>query len=423
MDNLKDQIASKQDERKQALNTAAEHAQNGDLDKAKEAKAKADEIKADIEKLQSDLAELEELANLSESEQPEKTADKQEEAEPAEESKEEAKSEQPEEAQEQDTSEEDPEEEKKKSIQKETRSMDKINIDLENKKAKEFEAFIRTKGKEVRSLTTTNTGAIVPEEITQDVLELKQGELDLSKYITVETVGTGKGKFPVAKRISTILATKEEAKAIAEIEEDLFTEIDFNAETRIGKIVLSTELVEDSGIDVVAYAKKQMAKMVTNTNNAKIVEVLNGFTKVNGVADIDTIKQVFNVELDPALNKSVVVNQDAFNYLDTLKDGENRPLLQPNPTQETAKMLFGAPVIVVSNKLAATPAKSIGFVFVGDLEEAVALFLRREITAEWTIFDSYSEGLSVGVRSDYKQVDADAGRLVVMAAPDAPATK
>lgn len=415
MDNLKDQIASKQDERKQALTTASEHAQNGDLEKAKEAKAKADEIKADIEKLQSDLAELEELANLAEPEAEEKPAEEEAEGKQEEPEQEDAEAEQ---EQSQDPSEEDPEEEKKKPTQKETRSMaDKINIDLENKKAKEFEAFIRTKGKEVRSLTTTNTGAVVPEEITQDVLELKQGELDLSKYITVEPVGTGKGKFPVAKRISTILATKEEAKAIAEIDEELFTEIDFNTETRIGKIVLSTELVEDSGIDVVAYAKKQMAKMVVNTNNAKIVEVLNTFAKVNGVADIDTIKQVFNVQLDPALNKSVVVNQDAYNYLDTLKDGENRPLLQPNPTQETAKMLFGAPVIVVSNKLAATPAKSIGFVFVGDLEEAVALFLRREITAEWTIFDSYSEGLSVGVRSDYKQVDADAGRLVVMAPP------
>lgn len=413
MDNLKDQIASKQDERKQALNTAAEHAQNGDLEKAKEAKAKADEIKADIEKLQSDLAELEDLANLAEPEAEEEPAE--------EEAKEEEQPEEAQEAQEEaeaDPSEEDPEEEKKKPAKKEIRSMtDKINIDLKNKNSKEFEAFIRTKGKEVRSLTTTNTGAVVPEEITQDVLELKQGELDLAKYITVEPVGTGKGKFPVAKRISSILATKEEAKEIAELDEELFTEIDFNVATRIGKIVLSTELVEDSGIDVVAYAKKQMAKMVTNTNNAKIVEVLNTFAKVNGVADIDTIKQVFNVELDPALNKSVVVNQDAYNYLDTLKDGENRPLLQPNPTQETAKTLFGSPVIVVSNKLAPTPAKSIGFVFVGDLEEAVALFLRREITAEWTIFDSYSEGLSVGVRSDYKQVDADAGRLVVMAVP------
>lgn len=419
MDNLKEQIASKQDERKQALTTASEHAQNGDLEKAKEAKAKADEIKADIEKLQSDLAELEELANLAEpeAEEPakEEAEDKQEEPEQEEPEQEDAESEQ---EQAQDPSEEDEDEEKKKPTKKEIRSMtDKINIDLKNKNSKEFEAFIRTKGKEVRSLTTTNTGAVVPEEITQDVLELKQGELDLAKYITVEPVGTGKGKFPVAKRISSILATKEEAKEIAELDEELFTEIDFNVATRIGKIVLSTELVEDSGIDVVAYAKKQMAKMVVNTNNAKIVEVLNSFAKVNGTADIDTIKQVFNVELDPALNKSVVVNQDAYNYLDTLKDGENRPLLQPNPTQETAKTLFGSPVIVVSNKLAPTPAKSIGFVFVGDLQEAVALFLRREITAEWTIFDSYSEGLSVGVRSDYKQVDADAGRLVVMAAP------
>ena len=69
-------------------------------------------------------------------------------------------------------------------------------------------------------------------------------------------------------------------------------------------------------------------------------------------------------------------------------------------------------MIVASNKLAPTPKDTVGFIFIGDLEEACILFKRKEITAEWEKFDSYSKGLAVGIRSDYKQVDPEAGFVV-----------
>ncbi|MGQ0455225.1 phage major capsid protein [Bacillus sp. SS-TM] len=35
-----------------------------------------------------------------------------------------------------------------------------------------------------------------------------------------------------------------------------------------------------------------------------------------------------------------MTNQDGFNYLDQLEDKDGRPLLQPDPTNPTRKLLF-----------------------------------------------------------------------------------
>lgn len=279
----------------------------------------------------------------------------------------------------------------------------------------DFENFIRTEGTEIRSLTTVNGSVLVPVDVSTDVLELKDGLVDLTKYVTNETVGTGSGKFPIARRARAILATKAELADIADIDDPMFNEVDYKVETRIGKIAFSNELLEDSQIDVVAYAKKQMQRMVRNTNNKGIIDILSAFAKKTAEG-ADGLKRVVNVDLDPELVIKFVVNQDAYNHLDTLKDENGRYLLQDAIAYESGKSLFGKEVIVVSNKVAATPSGSLGYMWVGDLEEAAAYFKRSDITAEWEKFDSYSKGLSVGIRSDYEEVDEEAGFMVTLKA-------
>nr|DAI97033.1 MAG TPA: major capsid protein [Caudoviricetes sp.] len=275
----------------------------------------------------------------------------------------------------------------------------------------DFEGYIRSQGMETRGLNTTNGSVLVPVEVSTDVLELKDGLVDLSAYVTKEAVGTGQGKFPVAKRAKAILATKQELAQIAEIDEPLFNEVDYKVETRIGQISFSNELIEDSEIDVVAYAKRQMQRMVTNTNNKNIMTVLNSFAKVDAT-NSDELKRVCNVDLDPELDLKIILNQDAYQAIDTLKDAQGRYLLQDSIAVSSGKVLFGKEVIVVSNTVAPTPKDTTGFIFCGDLKESVFMAQRNSIEAEWQKFDNYSKGLSVGLRSDYKKIDADAGKLV-----------
>ena len=281
---------------------------------------------------------------------------------------------------------------------------------------KDFANYIRTQGSEVRSLNTTSGAVLVPVEVSQNVLELKDGQVDLTAYVTAQEVGTGQGKFPVAKRAAAILATKEELADIAEIADPLFIDVEYAVKTRIGQIAFSNELVEDSAIDVVAYAEKQMQRMVRNTNNKGILDVLNTFAVKNAVG-ADGLKSIVNIELDPELDTKFVVDQNAYQFIDTLKDTQGRYLLQDSIAFDSGKSLFGKEVIVISNAIAPTkPTGAVGFVWAGDLAEAAAYFKRSDITAVWEKFDAFSKGLAVGVRSDYKVVDEKAGVKVKLTA-------
>ncbi|WP_163604781.1 phage major capsid protein [Pseudolactococcus raffinolactis] len=281
---------------------------------------------------------------------------------------------------------------------------------------KDFANYIRTQGLETRSLNTTSGAVLVPVEVSQNVLELKDGQVDLTAYVTAETVGTGSGKFPVAKRATAILATKEELADIAEIDDPLFIDVEYSAKTRIGQIAFSNELVEDSAIDVVAYAEKQMQRMVRNTNNKGILDVLNTFAVKNAIG-ADGLKSIVNIELDPELDTKFVVDQNAYQFIDTLKDSQGRYLLQDSIAFASGKSLFGKEVIVISNAIAPKAVSgAVGFVWAGDLAEAAAYFKRSDITATWEKFDAFSKGLAVGVRSDYKTVDEKAGVKVKLTA-------
>ena len=286
----------------------------------------------------------------------------------------------------------------------------------QNQNTKDFANYIRTQGSEVRSLNTTSGSVLVPVEVSQNVLELKDGQVDLTAYVTAQEVGTGQGKFPVAKRAAAILATKEELADIAEIADPLFIDVEYAVKTRIGQIAFSNELVEDSAIDVVAYAEKQMQRMVRNTNNKGILDVLNTFAVKNAIG-ADGLKSIVNIELDPELDTKFVVDQNAYQFIDTLKDTQGRYLLQDSIAFASGKSLFGKEVIVISNAIAPkAPTGGIGFVWVGDLAEAAAYFKRSDITAVWEKFDAFSKGLAVGVRSDYKTVDGKAGVKVKLTA-------
>ena len=286
----------------------------------------------------------------------------------------------------------------------------------QNQNTKDFANYIRTQGSEVRSLNTTSGAVLVPVEVSQNVLELKDGQVDLTAYVTAQEVGTGQGKFPVAKRAAAILATKEELADIAEIADPLFIDVEYAVKTRIGQIAFSNELVEDSAIDVVAYAEKQMQRMVRNTNNKGILDVLNTFAVKNAIG-ADGLKSIVNIELDPELDTKFVVDQNAYQFIDTLKDTQGRYLLQDSIAFDSGKSLFGKEVIVISNAIAPTkPTGAVGFVWAGDLAEAAAYFKRSDITAVWEKFDAFSKGLAVGVRSDYKVVDEKAGVKVKLTA-------
>lgn len=289
----------------------------------------------------------------------------------------------------------------------------------EKTETRSFEDYIRSEGEQRDGLTTENNQAVVPSEVVTPIFEHKQNEANLGQFATVKTVSTGSGTYPISTNSNAVLATKDELATIADVDAGI-TGVDYKVATRAGKIFLSQEIVDDSEVPIVSEVQGQLQKLVNNTDNTNIVALLKKITKTP-ITSVDDIKKAFNVDLDPALNKMIITNQGGYNYLDTLKDSEGRYMLQTDPTAPTGSALLGAPIVVVPSTLLPDETDGSFPLFVGDLSQYLAIFKRNQVTTNWTVFDSYSQGLAVVVRNCYSVIDDKAMVYLTLAPATTPA--
>lgn len=270
-------------------------------------------------------------------------------------------------------------------------------------------------------------GVTIPEDIRTDIIELRRSEDNLEQYVNVEGVTTKTGARNIeVDADSTPFDNVEEEADFPEMDEPKFKKITYAIKKKGGILKITAELFEDTAANIMAYINKWIAKKTRATRNAMILKALNTMTtgKEVVISSIDSIKDVFNVMLDPAIATSsvVITNQNGFNYLDKLKDTDGKYILQPNPTQPTQMLLFGKyPIVKVSNKVVrSTEIKSgetvTGYkhpVYMGDLKEAVTLFDRNVITIDMNdkaagLWEKDMTGIKVRDRFDVQPVDTSA---------------
>lgn len=277
----------------------------------------------------------------------------------------------------------------------------------QNGETRSFDNYIRSQGETRDGLTTDGNGVLVPTEIITPIFKSKKGTNRLSDYATVKQVSVGQGSYPIAGNDpSKVLATKAENAAIGDVDPEV-TGVEFKVETRASRVYLSQELVDDNAINFSQEIQAQMQKLVDNTDNAQIVAKLKTLP-ATVVKSVDDIKQAKNTKLDPSLTPVVVVNQSAFNWLDTQKDSEGRYLMSEDIQSATGRSLFGLPVVELSDAVLPNVDATHFSMFIGDLAETIAVFRRNQVTTKWTQFDSFSQGLSVIVRNDYQFIDKNA---------------
>lgn len=282
-----------------------------------------------------------------------------------------------------------------------------VTPNAEQGETRSFDNYVRSQGETRDGLSTDGHGVFIPSEIITPIFQSKKGTNRLSDYATVKQVSVGQGSYPIAGNDpSKVLATKAENAQIGDVDPEV-TGVEFKTQTRAGRVYLSQELVDDNAINFSAEIQAQMAKLVDNTDNAQIVAKLKTLTPVV-VKDVDGIKQAKNTKLDPSLQPVVVVNQSAFNWLDTQKDSEGRYLMSEDIQAPTGRSLFGLPVVELSDAVLPNVAAGQFSMFVGDLAETVAVFRRNQVTTKWQQFDSYSQGLAIMLRNDYEFIDKTA---------------
>lgn len=240
----------------------------------------------------------------------------------------------------------------------------------------------------ISSGTGEDGGYIIPEDIQTRINELRGTDDDLKQYVNVVPVSTNKGARTLEKRAEHTpfapLSEYGDPNAMEEINSPQFDRLSYAIEDYAGFLPVPNTVLDDTDQALEEYLIQWIAKKGKATDNHLILQVVDGFTKKE-VDDYNGIKTVLNIDLDPAFlaDTKIYTNQDGFNYLDQQEDGNGRPLLQPDPTQPTRKLLFGYPVVVLSNKTIATNGGLAPFI-VGALEEAVVLWDRKQLSVDMT---------------------------------------
>lgn len=273
-------------------------------------------------------------------------------------------------------------------------------------------------------------GVTIPEDIRTDIIELRRSDDNLEQYVNVEGVTTKTGTRNIeVDAESTPFDNVDEAADFPEMDEPHFEPIEYKIKKKGGILKMTAELLEDTATNIMAYINKWIAKKTKATRNAMILKVLNAMTagKEVVVENIDSLKDIFNEQLDPAIAATsiVITNQSGFNFLDKLKDSDGNYILQKDPTQQTkGKLLFGEYRIVKLSKktLKSTPILGgdgqtvTGYkhpIFCGDLKEAITLFDRNVLTIDLNdkgagLWDKDMTGIKVRDRFDVQPVDKGA---------------
>ena len=276
----------------------------------------------------------------------------------------------------------------------------------------------------------TGIGVTVPEDIRTEIIELRRAEDNLEQYVNVEGVTTKTGSRNIeVDADSTPFDNVDEAAEFPDMEEPNFKKITYAIKKKGGILKITAELFEDTAANVMAYINKWIAKKTKATRNAVILKVLDEITseKELVVSNIDSLKDIFNEKLDPAVAATsvVITNQSGFNYLDKLKDSDGNYILQKDPTQQTkGKLLFGEyPIIKLSKRtlkseaILDTDGKTVkGYkhpVYCGDLKEAITLFDRNVLTIDLNdkgagLWEKDMTGIKVRDRFDVQAVDEKA---------------
>lgn len=275
--------------------------------------------------------------------------------------------------------------------------------------------------------TEADGGLTVPQDIQTSIKELRRSQDALETLVNVEVVSTASGTRVIEKAADqTPFDNVEEEADFPETSTPQFEKVSYKVKKKGGILKVTRELLQDTAENILGYLRRWIAKKSKATRNALIISKINEITNEKEVIlkDLDGLKDIFNVKLDPAIvvTSGILTNQNGFNWLDKLKDLDGKYVLQPDPTNPTKKLLFGVyPVTVVSNKV--LKSKGIGSIgeetawkhpfICGDLKEAITIFDRENMTIEISteagdLWSKDQTGIKVRERLDIQAVDAEA---------------
>ncbi len=228
-------------------------------------------------------------------------------------------------------------------------------------------------------------GNLLPSDFDNKIRELLRFYINLADpaYVNIEDVTAYSGWRAVEQgKPAAAFAAHTENQTMAEAADPEWSKVTYTIVEYSGYIPIVTNLLSDAPAPIMAYLGRWLAQKAALTYNSLIIALMQAHSHTD-VTDSTTvlakIKTSLNRTLDPAISvvSKVWVNQYGLDLLDSLDDGTGRPLLQPDPSQETAFRVKGRQLVVLPDaQWANTDTNTKIYIGIGDGRQFLTCFRR-----------------------------------------------
>ncbi len=213
---------------------------------------------------------------------------------------------------------------------------------------------------------------LVPEDVSNQIHELRRSYLSAKPYVTVTPTDTLSGSVVYEEGGASELTDFDDGDAVPEGSNPSFRKRPYAIKFK-GRLIPISSVLLRLAAGLMSYVKKYFVRGAVLTENKAIFNCLaagkeNNATPVVGLA---ALKTFINTQLDPSFVKTgvIITNQSGFNDMDQETDKNGRALLQPDPSDPTKKVFQGMPIAVFSDRELASFDKTHHPMFVGDTQE------------------------------------------------------
>ena len=270
----------------------------------------------------------------------------------------------------------------------EARALEVKNMKSENKKPLNKKE-LNIKDQFVKNMVTSgkagagNGGLTIPDDIQYAIHQLVRQFATLQNLVNVESVTTmtGSRTYEKLSDITPMSDLDDETAAIPDMDDPELTLIKYAIHRYAAIQTVTNSLLKDTVENILAWLSDWVAKKVTVTRNAKIIEAMGKPAKKPTIANFDDIKDLENNTLDPALmpSASFVTNQSGYNVLSKVKDAQGRYMLQRDVTQPDVYRLDGKTITVIADKWL-PDISGAHPLYYGDLKQGITLYDREHMS-------------------------------------------
>lgn len=228
----------------------------------------------------------------------------------------------------------------------------------------------------------TDGGFLVPLDFDNMIHRLEKDYLDLAQFFRVETVNTLTGWRAIETGSRKVLPKITEGGTIGKDDQPKFAKITYTVDKYGDRLPISHELMNDNTAGLMQYLADWFGPKYILTKNSLLLTLLTALTAIPLTAgsEVKLLKKAMIKQLNTANGRSAVLltNQSGYAEMDGWLDGQNRPMLVPNPADANVYRFMGKQVAYADDAL--IPNESTNYpIYIGNFKQFGTLFVRQGI--------------------------------------------